>query len=206
MKDYGNFRRHIVALPLELFMVAGAVMSYLLHDLLHIGTSLFTFLVSFAPLLLERWWRVRLPTWLQFVYVLFVFLSMFCGEVLRFYAHFTWWDDSMHVASGVLMGFGVVLWLQLAKERGAALPVWSQFLLVFTVTLTIATFWEFAEFASDQLFGTHSQDNLFDTMMDMIDATIGAIIILWIYARLVAGKSTFGLSTLTRRFLVFNKR
>lgn len=205
MNDYGSFRRHILALPLELFMLAGAVVMYMVHDMLHIATSLFTFLVSFLPLLLERWWKIRLPSWLQFTYVLFVFSSMFCGEVLHFYGHFFWWDDVMHIISGLLISLGVVLWLQLAGQRGIRLPKWARLLLIFTITLTVAALWEFAEFGSDQLLGTHSQDSLTDTMMDMLDAALGASIIMCIYARLLIRKGSLGLAVLTRHFLHFNK-
>lgn len=190
MKDYGSLRRHIPALPLELFMFITAFIMLAIHDTLHVATSLFTFLVSFLPLVLERWWKVRLPTWLHFTYVLFVFTSMFCGEVLHLYSQIIWWDDFMHISSGILMGLGVVLWLQLAEKRGVNLPNWTRILLVFTIVVTIAALWEFVEFGSDQLFGTKSQDNgsLVDTMMDMIDASIGAVIMVIFYMRYLKTK------------------
>jgi len=185
MKEYGSFKRHILALPLEILMFVAALIMFAVHDMLHVVTSLFTFVVSFLPLLLERWWRVVLPPWLHVTYVLFVFASMFCGEVLHFYLQIPWWDDFMHVSSGILMGLGVILWLQLAEKRGADLPHWARLLLIVTIVVTVAALWEFVEFGSDQLFGTKSQDNgsLVDTMIDMIDASIGAVIMAGVYAR-----------------------
>jgi hypothetical protein len=205
MNDYGSFRRHLSAVPLELFMFGAAFIMLAMHDTLHVATSLFTFLVSFLPLLLEWWWKVRLPAWTHFTYVLFVFASMFCGEVLHLYGKILWWDDLMHVSSGILMGLAVVLWLQLASKRGADLPYWARILLVITIVVTVAALWEFVEFGSDQLFGTKSQDNgsLVDTMMDMIDASAGAAITASFYVYYLKTKQGL-LLPIIRHFLRLN--
>ena len=58
---------------------------------------------------------------------------------------------------------------------------------LFTVitTMALGVVWEIGEFGIDQIFGYHTQPDLYDTMLDLILDTIGAII--------VAGFFYFGL-------------
>jgi len=50
------------------------------------------------------------------------------------------------------------------------------YLLGFTGACTSAVFWEFAEFASDQLLGTAIQESLTETILDLLFGVIGATI------------------------------
>ena len=68
------------------------------------------------------------------------------------------------------------------------LPPWLQFLFVLAVSVFIAVLWEFVEFASDQLFGTTSQDSLVDTMYDLILGTSGTLVLLMGYFRYNKGR------------------
>lgn len=191
MSDFGTFRRHMWAAPFEGAMLVGAAVNALAGNGKFVLISFFTFLVSFAPLAFERFFKVRLPASFQFTYVLFIFFSMFSGEVLRFYANVWGWDAGIHFLSGILIGFGVILWLRrlLAKKNGIRLPAWLQFLFVLTLSVFVAVLWEFVEFASDQLFGTNSQDSLVDTMYDLILGTAGTLVLLLGYTRHAKGNS-----------------
>ena len=190
MSDYGSFRRHVWALPFEMIMLAGAGVNAVASNWKFVLISSFTFLVSFAPLVFERFFKVRLPASFQFTYVLFIFFSMFAGEVLRFYGTIWGWDAGIHFLSGILIGLGVILWLRrlLLQKSKVRLPPWLQFLFVLTVSIFIAVLWEFVEFASDQLFGTTSQDSLVDTMYDLILGTSGTLVLLMGYFRYSKGR------------------
>jgi len=164
-------------------MGIGAVLTYLDRDWLHVGTSLFTLVVSFAPLAFERLFRLRLPAWVHGTFVAFIFLSMFSGEVLHAYGQIWPWDDAMHMAAGVLVGLGCVLWLQvLAWRNYVRAPVWFQAFFIVCVAALVVVSWEIAEFASDQLFGTSSQDHsLTDTMLDLIEGVGGGLVMVVFY-------------------------
>jgi len=56
-------------------------------------------------------------------------------------------------------------------------------LLIFALTGTATVFWEFAEFFSDQLFATHAQLGLGDTLLDMALGIGGGITYLTAAAR-----------------------
>jgi uncharacterized membrane protein YjdF len=202
MSDYGTLRRHGFAVPFELVMLSGAVVTYLKADYLHLLTSVFTFTISFAPLLVERWLKVRLPVWLQTAYVAFVFASMFAGEVFGMYGRIWQWDDMAHVASGLLLGLGTIITItELKRRRLFTGPFWLQILLVICVGMAVAVLWETAEFASDQLFGTSSQNgDLKDTMLDLIDDSTGALVIACMYGVYLKNKRGFGLRRIIKNY------
>lgn len=201
MKDYGTIRRHGLAVPFELVMLGGAVVTLIKGDQLHLLTSVFTFCISFLPLALERRLRVRIPMLIQTVYVAFIFASMFAGEVFGLYGRIWPWDDWMHFASGVLISAGVVMWLMILKDRGMKLPSWLQSYMILASAAFVAVLWELAEFASDQLFGTFSQGaDLADTMLDLLYDVSGAAIVA-IGWRLSAYRDMLGLRRLTAHFL-----
>lgn len=178
MKDYGSLSRHKWAIPLEIAMAAGAVVTFTQGNWKHFAISVFTFVVGFAPLWFERIVRVRLPALLQVTYVAFIFLSMFSGEVIGMYGRLWEWDDLVHLASGFLIGAaGVVGLAELSREH-VRMPAWMQATFIFGLVASIVLLWEVAEFASDELFGTFSQGaDLFDTMMDLIYGVSSGLIV-----------------------------
>lgn len=208
MDDYGTLKRHWLCLLPEAGIVAGGVAMVIQHDWFHLGTCIFTFTVSFAPLLFEKLLKVKLPSLFQLTYVLFVFASMFSGEVLRFYRLIPWWDAAMHFLSGILVGLGVILWLRALARKpklfrmGASLQ--SLFIILFGIG--IATLWEIVEFGFDQTFGTTSQDqSLYDTMTDLVYGAIGVTLLAAVYAFFQKTGRMPGLSQVIESFEKLNR-
>jgi hypothetical protein len=65
MSDYGTLRRHVGALPFELAMAVGLIATSVQGNWKHAAASLFTLSVSFLPLLIERWGKIKLPAFLK---------------------------------------------------------------------------------------------------------------------------------------------
>ena len=207
MGDYGTFRRHFWALPLEVAMLVGVFLTVAAHDWLHVLTASFTFIISFAPLIFERIFRVKLPQLFQITYVLFVFLSMFCGEVLKLYATVRGWDGAMHALSGGFIGLGVILWLRsLIYQRKIQFSFLLQMVFTFSFGVMIATIWEIVEFGSDQIFGTTSQDrSLYDTMTDLVYGSAGTAAFIGLYYFFTKNQRTLGLRWVISHFEQLNR-
>lgn len=203
MKDYGTLRRHALAIPFELVMLGGAAVTLTKGDHLHLLTSVFTFFISFLPLALERRLHLRLPMAVQTAYVAFIFTSMFAGEVFGMYGRIWAWDDWMHFISGILIGIGVILWLvYLETKKNLRLPRWLQAYLILASAAFLALLWELAEFTSDQLFGTTSQNgDLVDTMLDLLYDAGGAVIVAVIWRLTTKRKDAIGLGKLVTSFI-----
>jgi hypothetical protein len=138
--------------------------------------------VTAAPALFKM--PVEIPSEIQIVAVLFIFCTLFLGEVHGFYTRFPWWDASLHTGSGLLLGMlGFMIVYILNEDAHVDLHMSPAFvaLFAFFFAVGIGAIWEIFEFAMDQLFGTNMQpathgdpSGLSDTIHDLIVDTIGA--------------------------------
>ena len=138
--------------------------------------ALATILVSMLPMILAPRLGLHLPRRFIAVIVLFVFATLFLGEVYDFYERYWWWDIALHGLSAV--GFGLIgfllVFILFEGDRYAA-PAWALGMIAFCMGVTIGVTWEIFEFGMDQIFGLNMQKSgLMDTMGDLIVDCIGA--------------------------------
>jgi hypothetical protein len=139
-------------------------------------TALSTTALTLAPIYSHRLTGVHIPSGFLVAIAIFLFATLFLGEVWDFYERFWWWDVVLHMGSAVGLGLvGVVLMLILVRgDRLRAAPV-TVSLFAFCFAIMIGVIWEIFEFAADQLFGFNMQKSgLVDTMWDLIVDCIGA--------------------------------
>ena len=67
------------------------------------NTALIFFLM-FVPSILKKRYRVYLPLELDVSIVGFIFLTLFLGSQGNYYERFPFWDDILHLQSGILLG------------------------------------------------------------------------------------------------------
>lgn len=137
--------------------------------------GLLGFVIAFMPDVLRRYAKLVLPFTYEVGLILFVFLSLIAGEYLDLYGKFLWWDDMLHFVSGLVVGYIGLLALHIddAKKKAVSGP-WFAAVFVFSLVFTSAAVWEVFEFLVDQLAHGHMQYGLTDTMVDIIDAGVGA--------------------------------
>jgi hypothetical protein len=173
-------------------------------------------LATASPMILGRRFRVNIPPEFQLMAVVFVFASLFLGEIREFYARIWWWDIALHASSGLLLGIvGFILVYALNENARIELSMRPRFVALFAFVFAVAggALWEIFEFGMDQIFGTQMQKPMFDdpsgltdTMWDLILDTLGAAVISvlgWFYMR--TGRSSF-LESGIRRFIENNPR
>jgi len=144
-------------------------------------------LITVAPLIFKERLPVSIPPEFQVLAILFVFASLFLGEVRRFYERFWWWDMGLHAVSGLLLGIlGFLLVFVLNENRRINFQLHPRFLALFAFVFAVAVgaLWEIFEFAMDRLIGTNMQkpmlddpSGLTDTMWDLIVDALGALVI-----------------------------
>jgi len=178
-----------------------------LHAFLVIGTMT-AFLFPFA---IRRGREPLIPIGVQVCIALFVFASLFLGEVRDYYERIWWWDLALHGSAGLLLGFlGFLIVYILHADKAVDLHMKPSFLALFAFFfgIGIGAGWEIFEFGMDKLFGLTMQkpmwddpSGLTDTIWDLILNGIGAGLVSltgWRYIRrtprMIVGKRT-------RRFL-----
>lgn len=166
--------------------------------------------LTLAPLVLAPRFDVRIPAEFQLTTVVFVFATLFLGEMLNYYDRFDWWDTVLHAFSGLLLGvFGFLLVYVLNENRAVDMTLRPRFLafFAFLFAVSLGALWEIFEFAVDQLFGKTMQNgSLVDTMWDLIANAVSAAAIslfAWWYLR---RHRQFFVERWVHKFIVRNPR
>ena len=143
--------------------------------------------LTLAPVALGSRLPVKVPAEFQILAILFVFASLFLGEIRNYYELIWWWDAGLHASSGLLFGIvGFLLVYVLNKDERIDINLRPRFvaLFAFTFAMAVGALWEVFEFAMDQMFGLQMQkprlndpSGLTDTMWDLSFDAIGAVLI-----------------------------
>jgi hypothetical protein len=165
-----------------------------------------TLILSFFPILLKRRFNIYLTTEFELIIVVFLYASLFLGEVHAYYTRFWWWDVVLHIGASLALGFiGFLLVYVLYRERKLQAKPLTIAILAFSFAVMIGTLWEIFEFAMDQSFGWNMQKSgLIDTMWDLIVDVGGALFTSVIGFLYIKGGKTFIFERILTRFVSRN--
>jgi hypothetical protein len=134
--------------------------------------SLVIMCMTFAPLMLASYFHLRIPLEFDTLAIIFIYMSLFLGEVQDFYTRFWWWDLVLHGGSGFLLGmtgFFLVYLLNQDSKAGVHLTPGFIALFAFMFSQGLGSLWEIFEFSMDRVFDLNMQKSgLVDTMWDLI--------------------------------------
>lgn len=164
----------------------------------HIVLCIVGLLLYNLPTLVQRAFKVYVPSVIHIFVLLFIFAHFVLGEVVGVYTTSAVFDKVLHATSGfaiALLGFSVINLLNNSSSNSAFKlnPFFVAF-FSFCFALAIALLWEIFEYASDSLIGTNMQRykpptdaiqavtpkqgyGLIDTMVDVIVSTVSAFIV-----------------------------
>ena len=117
--------------------------------------------------------KIVLPSSFEFISLLFILLSLYFGEINKFYTIFWWWDLFLH---GMFGSYAVIIALHLVqgiiiKEKNTTEQRFTIFTLIFafSFSITLGTLWEMVEFLADYFFKTDmANGGLEDTATDLL--------------------------------------
>ncbi|NNE89867.1 MAG: hypothetical protein HKN27_17500 [Silicimonas sp.] len=189
------------------FVLAGAsVFAVLSGHWSNVFVIVTAFFLTLLPTVFSDRFQIQFPMAFLAAISLFVFATLFLGEVFDFYNRFWWWDILLHGISAI--GFGIIgflfIFFLFEGDRYAA-PPWALALIAFVFALSIGTLWEIFEFGMDQIFGLNMQksglsDTMTDLMVDGLGAFTGAISgFFWLKGRQV------GFSGMIDEFITLNR-
>lgn len=137
-----------------------------------------------VPIIARKKSSLAIPSELQIMAILFVFATLFLGEVKAYYERIWWWDLALHATAGLLLGLlGFLIVYILNENELVDLRMRPSFvaLFAFFFGVGIGALWEIFEFGMDQIFGINMQkpmrgdpSGLTDTMWDLIVDALGA--------------------------------
>jgi hypothetical protein len=172
--------------------------------------------LTLAPVVLRSRLPVRVPAEFQILAILFVFASLFLGEIRNYYELIWWWDASLHASSGLLFGIvGFLLVYVLNENERIDISLRPRFvaLFAFTFAMAVGALWEVFEFGMDQAFGLQMQkprmgdpSGLTDTMWDLSFDALGAVLISALAWRYMIHDERSFVEKWIRKFNAYNRR
>ena len=208
-------RAHLAILvPLQLVMIVELVFLIAGQQWLHLFLVAGIMAATLAPVVFRHRLPIEVPSEIQILVVLFVFATLFLGEVRDYYERFWWWDLALHGTAGLLCGLlGFMIVYMLNEDRHVDLHMRPFFvaLFAFFFALGIGGLWEIFEFAMDRIFGLTMQkptpgdpSGLTDTMRDLIINTAGAALVSLAGWRYLRKARTSYVDSWARRFIERN--
>ena len=200
-----------ISLLLKIILAVGAVLEAIQGNWLAAISTTGIVIVAFLPMLVGYRFHVRIPPEFELLAVIFVYASLFLGDVHGYYLKYWWWDILLHTGSGLIMGiFGFLLVYVINEHEDLEMHMKPSFvgLFAFMFALGMGTLWEIFEFALDQFLSMDTQGgSLVDTMSDLIVDGIGALIIsIFGYNYLRTAQTDSFLERWIQHFIVLNRR
>ncbi|MEL6959122.1 MAG: hypothetical protein AAGL89_09255 [Pseudomonadota bacterium] len=198
----------IVVLLIQAILTVEIVTGILTQTWPAVFVAVATLGLTFLPRHAARFFGIELPGTILAAIVIFIFATLFLGEVADFYERFWWWDVTLHFASALSFGAMAFLFIFMLFEGDRyAAPAWALAMLAFCVGLSIGALWEVFEFGMDQIFGMNMQKSgLVDTMWDLIVDTVGAGIGAFSGYLYLKGRQFGGLGAAMAEFVALNRR
>ncbi|MBR6810826.1 hypothetical protein IKM56_00075 [Candidatus Saccharibacteria bacterium] len=135
-------------------------------------------ILPFLPEIFSKLFRIKISYRVELMYYIFLILALSLGISADLYKTVPLYDKAVHTLSGAgtaLIGFYMLRYFK-AEKTPAVFR--GMFMIFFSISVAVA--WEFFEFFCDKCLGQHMQQlvttGVDDTMLDMLVATIGAII------------------------------
>jgi hypothetical protein len=170
-----------ISLLLKIILAVGAILEAMQGNWLNAIFTAGIVVVAFLPIFVGYRLHVRIPAEFELLAVIFVYASLFLGEIHGYYLKYWWWDILLHMGSGLILGiFGFLLVYVINEHDDLEMHMKPSFvgLFAFMFALGMGTIWEIVEFTLDQFLGMTMQGaSLMDTMSDLIVDGIGAFII-----------------------------
>lgn len=122
---------------------------------------------------------INIPVEFEIFIIIFIYATLFLGEIKNYYIEYWWWDTALHTSSGLafgLIGFMILFMLYKGEKIKASPKIIAMFSFAFA--LAIGALWEIVEFTIDQTSGgSHWQGvGVLDTMKDLIVDSLGALV------------------------------
>ena len=200
----------ILSYFLQVILLVAIILSAYRMNWLIAFLTLAILILTFVPALIRKNYKIYTPIEFDFFTVLFIFSSLFLGEIHAYYTKLWWWDIVLHTTAGILFGiFGFLLVYILNKEKHPKIHLEPGFIALFSFGFAIAigSLWEIFEFFVDSTFGLNMQKSgLVDTMWDLIVNTLGALFVSILGYFYLKGEKSVIFSRMVTKFVEKNSQ
>lgn len=169
----------IFRVVLILFAVYYLIKFTMLKDI----TKILTCLCVPILVILPKYVKDKVNDKLVFIYYFYIFILLVLGCLARFYSLFTYYDVFAHFMSGFASSLIALYILNYFKIQNKNIIL--NIIMVVSVTLAVASFWEIFEYTASIIFKDDVQNVLKtgvrDTMEDIIASLIASMLFIFVY-------------------------
>lgn len=131
-----------------------------------------------ALYIIRKLFKIKISEVINLTYLIFIFMAHFLGVICELYNYIYWFDKFIHFLSGIVTAFvAIYLLVKFRKDKNMFFDI----LVIISLTLAVAAFWEIFEYLSSFYFHMDPQKVLTtgvsDTMGDIIVAFLGSILV-----------------------------
>ena len=162
----------IIFVILRTLVILVGVRQFFIGNYEYVFLCAATLVLVMVPVFIERLFKVRLPSTLERIVLVFIFAAEILGEINDYYVKFALWDTMLHVTTGFLaaaVGLSLIDLLNRSQRIGLSLSPLFVALVSFCFSMTIGVLWEFFEFSADCLLLTDMQK---DTVVTNISSVL----------------------------------
>ncbi len=170
MRSHSSKSTVAVYFTVRLLIIFTLVHQALIGNYYNVFLCAVSLVLILTPAILERKFKINLPSTLEIVVIVFVFCAEILGEINSFYIHIPIWDTLLHTTTGfwaASVGFAFIDLINQNAKRTHMAPVFVA-IVTFCFSMTVAVVWEFFEFGADMLFNTDMQK---DSVVTRVDTT-----------------------------------
>ena len=150
----------ITYFSLRIIVLASLIISLFNHEYESAFVCGLTLILFLLPVFMEKNFKIKLPSTLEVIMLLFVFASVILGELSNYYIQYPHWDTVLHTLVGFISaawGYGMIDLLNRKEKASTILSPISMAVFALCFSMTIGVFWEFFEFGADRILGLDMQ-------------------------------------------------
>ena len=125
----------------------------------------------FLPNIISKRTKIVIPSNMYIAYILFLYASVFLGEIRNYYYKIPNWDTILHTFSGAMfgaLGFSFVNILNKHEKIHVELSPIFVAIFAFGFAVTLGVIWEIYEFTCDGILGVNMQKFALENGMELI--------------------------------------
>ncbi len=167
---------YTIFLILQGLVIVTMVRSFFRGDYESILVCALTTVLLLMPAFIERTLKVKFPTTLTVIILLFIFAAEILGEINAYYLKFENWDTILHTINGFLcaaIGIGIIDLLNTSKKTSLNLSPIYVAVAAFCFSMTVGVLWEFFEYGADLYLGTDMQKDTIIQTINSVDLNPG---------------------------------
>ncbi len=168
-KDRVEYTVYVV---LQSLVILTMVRAFFRAEYESVFVCILTTALLLAPAFFEKKFKIKLPTTLMVIVLVFIYSAEILGEINEYYLRFENWDTILHTINGFLcaaVGIGFIDILNTSKKTSLNLSPIYVAVAAFCFSMTIGVLWEFFEYGADMFLGLDMQK---DTIVSSINSVV----------------------------------